>query len=260
MTPTFIHPRISHTARESKFRSSCFFLCFLFRPFFIRPRGGSPVPLTTTVRGYSDAGTGTGCGFFLPSRARSLARLLASFSPSCSLSLSCSLSPSLSCSLPWLPFPIVFCCSAPNFLSVAMIFCFSYFLSVVFATKTLSWYFSGVVVFFFFFFFFAPKPCRKLLVSRTLRQSWNLQAELEHLVLVSTTISPAAVLFPFLFRFFFLFLIISCRTLLCGGHGSRLEKERKIEREDSFFWPSPGLLFRIVVVPLHVCVRVLSLM
>jgi hypothetical protein len=87
------------------------------------------------------------------------------------------------------------------------------------------------VVFFFFFFFFAPKPCRNLLVSPTLRQSWNLQAELEYLVLVSTTISPAAVLFPFLFRFFFLFLIISCRTcfVVVAARDSR-KKERSKER------------------------------
>jgi hypothetical protein len=78
------------------------FLCFLFRPFFIHPRGGSLVPSRRGCPGYRDAGTGTGCGFFLPSRARLLSLCFSpSLSPSCSLSLSCSLSPSLSCSLPW---------------------------------------------------------------------------------------------------------------------------------------------------------------
>ncbi len=142
ITPTFIHPRISHTARETKFRSSCFFLCFSVQTVFHSSPWWVPCPLTTTVRGYRDAGTGTGCGFFLPSRARWLARLLSlCFSLFLSLVLSLALVFSLSFALvlpALVPFPIVFCCSAPNLLSVAMIFCFSYFLWVVYATKTLS--------------------------------------------------------------------------------------------------------------------------
>lgn len=138
MTPTFIHPRISHTARETKFRSSCFFLCFLFRPFFIRPRGGSPVPSPRRCAGTATRAPAPAAGFSSPlALARSLACSPLSLPRALSLALVFSISPSLSCSLPWLPFPIVFCCSAPNLLSVAMIFCFPYFLSVVFATKTL---------------------------------------------------------------------------------------------------------------------------